>query len=117
MGKLAELGATGVLAFGVGCAGESLSHPPLSEALYMPDTPVWSTEALPDVPADRFAELEAATLAPPPRPIRRSISLGFIGDEPLGRFDVKPVAVEAPVLGHPVPPCRCPTRSRGGFSW
>ena len=116
MGKLAKLGATGVLVFVGGCAAESLEQPPPSEALYMPDRPVWSTEALPDVPADHFAELEAAYLAPPPRPIRRSISLGLIGDEPLGRFDARPVEVEAPAPDSRVPACRCPSRGPGG-SW
>jgi hypothetical protein len=109
MRELAYLWAAAVLGLGSGCA-ESLTHAPPSETLFMPDTPVWSTEPLPNVPTDHWDELAATYLAPPPRPIRRSISLGFIGDEPLGRFDPRP-----PVYAVPIPPqqapngCRCPS--------
>jgi len=117
MVKLSTLGVAVMLAFDTGCAGESLAHAPPSEALFMPDTPVWSTEALPQVATDHFAELAAVYLAPPPRPIRRSISLGFIGDEPLGRFDPRPAAPPEPMTDGRAPPCRCPTRSSEGLSW
>lgn len=122
MGKIAHLGAAAAFALGSGCAGESLAHPPPSEALLMPDTPVWSTEPLPDVPTDHFAELAATYLAPPPRPIRRSISLGFIGDEPLGRFDPKPSGQAIPASQSETPTgCHCPRvpscNASGAWVW
>jgi hypothetical protein len=117
MRKLAFWAATGVLVFGTGCA-ESLVQPPPSETLFMPDTPVWSTDALPDVPTDHWSELATTYLAPPPRPIRRSISLGFIGDEPLGRFDPKPSALAKPASDGQAPNARrYPSRSPGRTSW
>ncbi len=91
MGKLAcriaYLALAGTAALSMGCLSDSIDRPPPSAAMSMPDKPVWSEEPLPAVATDHFDELAAIYLAPPPRPIRRSISLGFIGDEPLGRYD------------------------------
>jgi hypothetical protein len=66
----------------------------------MPDRPVRSRDPLPEVAADHFDQLVARYLADQPAPtIRPSISLGFIGDEPLQRSDSGPSWSPAPSAG------------------
>jgi hypothetical protein len=92
--------AVGLALLTGGCVEESFVHAPPSEVMYMPDRPVRSRDPLPEVAADHFDQLVARYLADQPAPtIRPSISLGFIGDEPLQRSDSGPSWSPAPSAG------------------
>jgi hypothetical protein len=107
--RRACLWAIGLSLLTGGCVEESFVHAPPSEVMYMPDKPVRSRDPLPEVAAEHFDQIVARYLADQARPIvRYSISLGFIGDEPLGRSDSGPSWTPASSAGR---------ESRRGSDW